>query len=384
MREALREAIAEEMRRDESVFLIGEDIGVEGGFGGAFGVYLGLVEQFGHERIIDTPISEKVIAGAATGAALMGMRPIADMQYSDFLFECMDELVNQAAKMRYMSGGKLSVPMVMRAPVGTTNRGAQHGQSPESYFMHVPGLKVVCVSDAYSAKGILKSAVRDDNPVLIFEHKLLYGSKGRQQAGGLDLTAHVPTEEYLLPLDKAIVKRPGEHVTVVATHLSLYRSLVAAEELAAEGIECEVIDPVSLLPLDTETLWASVRKTGRLADRPRGHAHRRLGRRGRRARGRRVPLLAGGADQAHRDRGRAAALRADHGAGGRAQRRAHQVDHQGDVAASGGDANASSDAHARARPDLRRTPHHQLAQVARARASSWASRCSKWRRTRRR
>jgi pyruvate/2-oxoglutarate/acetoin dehydrogenase E1 component len=262
--EALREAIAEEMRRDESVFLIGEDIGVEGGFGGAFGVYLGLVEEFSHERIIDTPISEKVIAGAATGAALMGMRPIADMQYADFLFECMDELVNQAAKMRYMSGGKLRVPLVMRAPVGTTNRGAQHGQCPESYFTHVPGLKVVCVSDAYSAKGILKSAVRDDNPVLIFEHKLLYGSKGRQQAGGLDLTAHVPQEEYLLPLDKAVVKRVGAHVTVVSTHLSLYRSLAAAEELAREGIECEVIDPVSLFPLDMETLWASVRKTGRL------------------------------------------------------------------------------------------------------------------------
>jgi pyruvate/2-oxoglutarate/acetoin dehydrogenase E1 component len=262
--EALREAIAEEMLRDENVFLIGEDIGVEGGFGGAFGVYLGLVEQFGHERIIDTPISEKVIAGAATGAALMGMRPIADMQYADFLFECMDELVNQAAKMRYMSGGKLRVPLVMRAPVGATHRGAQHGQCPESYFTHVPGLKVVCVSDAYSAKGILKSAVRDDNPVLIFEHKLLYGSKGRQQAGGLDLTAPVPQEQYLLPLDKAIVKREGAHVTVVATHLSLYRSLAAAEELAREGIECEVIDPVSLFPLDTETLWASVRRTGRL------------------------------------------------------------------------------------------------------------------------
>lgn len=184
--EALREGIAEEMRRDPAVFLIGEDIGVDGGFGGAFGVYLGLTQEFGHERIIDTPISEKIIAGAATGAALMGMRPIADMEYSDFLFECMDEMVNQAAKMRYMSGGKLSVPMVMRAPVGTTNRGAQHGQCPESFFVHVPGLKVVCVSDAYNAKGLLKSAVRDDNPVLIFEHKLLYGSKGRQQAGGLD------------------------------------------------------------------------------------------------------------------------------------------------------------------------------------------------------
>src|SRR6266516_7824531 len=141
--EALREAIAEEMRRDASVFLIGEDVGVKGGFGGAFGVYLGLNEEFGPERIIDTPISEKAIAGAAIGAALMGMRPIADMQYADFLFECMDELVNQAAKLRYMSGGKLSVPLVLRAPVGATGRGAQHGQCPESYFVHVPGLKVV-------------------------------------------------------------------------------------------------------------------------------------------------------------------------------------------------------------------------------------------------
>jgi pyruvate/2-oxoglutarate/acetoin dehydrogenase E1 component len=262
--EALREAIAEEMRRDESVFLIGEDVGIEGGFGGAFGVYLGLPEEFGHERIIDTPISEKVIAGAATGAALMGMRPIADMQYSDFLFECMDELVNQAAKMRYMSGGKLSVPMVMRAPVGATNRGAQHAQCPESYFIHVPGLKVVAVSDAYHAKGLLKSAVRDNNPVLIFEHKLLYGSKGRSMAGGIELTTHVPQEEYLFPIGKAVIKRPGDHVTIVATHISLYRSLAAAEELASEGISCEVIDPLTLNPLDTETLFASVRKTGRL------------------------------------------------------------------------------------------------------------------------
>jgi pyruvate/2-oxoglutarate/acetoin dehydrogenase E1 component len=262
--EALREAIAEEMRRDETVFLIGEDIGVPGGFGGAFGVYLGLVEEFGHERILDTPISEKAIAGAAVGAAAMGMRPIADMQYSDFLFECMDELVNQAAKLRAMSGGRVKVPLVMRAPVGATTRGAQHGQSPESYFVHVPGLKVVCVSDAYTAKGLLKSAIRDDNPVLVFEHKLLYGSKGREQAGGLDLTAEVPEEEYLVPLGRAVVKRPGTDVTVVATHMSLYRSLAAAEELAADGIECEVIDPLTLLPLDTETLWASLRKTGRL------------------------------------------------------------------------------------------------------------------------
>ncbi len=262
--EALREAIAEELRRDPDVFLIGEDIGIEGGFGGAFGVYLGLVEEFGRERILDTPISEKAIDGAAVGAAAMGMRPIADMQYSDFLFECMDELVNQAAKLRYMWGGKLSVPMVMRAPVGATLRGAQHGQCPESYFVHVPGLKVVAPSDAYHAKGILKSAVRDDNPVLVFEHKLLYGSKGREAAGGLDLTADVPEGEYTVPIGQAVVKRPGRDVTIVATHVSLYRALAAADELAARGIECEVIDPLTLLPLDTETIFASVARTGRL------------------------------------------------------------------------------------------------------------------------
>jgi pyruvate/2-oxoglutarate/acetoin dehydrogenase E1 component len=262
--EALREGIAEELRRDPEVFLIGEDIGVEGGFGGAFGVYLGLPEEFGHDRIIDTPISEKVIAGAAVGAAVMGMRPIADVQYSDFLFECMDELVNQAAKLRYMSGGKLSVPMVMRAPVGTTLRGAQHGQCPESYFVHVPGLKVVAPSDAYHAKGILKAAVRDPNPVLIFEHKLLYGSKGREAAGGLDLTAEVPLEEYTVPIGQAVIKRAGRDVTIVATHVSLYRALAAAEELAADGIECEVIDPLTLQPLDGETIFGSVRRTGRL------------------------------------------------------------------------------------------------------------------------
>ena len=263
--EALREGIAEEMRRDESVFLIGEDIGIPGGFGGAFGVYLGLTDEFGYERIIDTPISEKAIAGAAVGAALMGMRPIADMQYSDFLFECMDELVNQAAKMRAMSGGRLSAPLVMRAPVGATTRGAQHGQSPESYFAHVPGLKVVCVSDAYHAKGLLKSAIRDDNPVLVFEHKLLYGSKAREQAGGLDPSSEVPMEEYLVPLGQAVVKRPGTDVTIVATHVSLYRSLAVADQLALEaGIQCEVIDPLTLLPLDTGTIWASLRRTGRL------------------------------------------------------------------------------------------------------------------------
>jgi pyruvate/2-oxoglutarate/acetoin dehydrogenase E1 component len=177
----------------------------------------------------------------------------------------MDELVNQAAKLRYMSGGKLSVPMVMRAPVGTTLRGAQHGQCPESYFVHVPGLKVVAPSDAYHAKGILKSAIRDDNPVLVFEHKLLYGSKGREAAGGWDLTAEVPTDDYTVPIGTAIIKRAGSDVTIVATHVSLYRALAAADELANEGIECEVIDPLTLNPLDEETIFSSVEKTGRFA-----------------------------------------------------------------------------------------------------------------------
>jgi pyruvate/2-oxoglutarate/acetoin dehydrogenase E1 component len=262
--EALREAIAEEMRRDESVFLIGEDIGVPGGFGGAFGVYLGLPEEFGHTRIIDTPISEKAVLGAAIGAAMMGMRPIADLQYGDFIYCCMDEFANEAPKIRYMSGGKLKIPLVFRAPVGATRRGAQHGQSPETLAMHIPGWKVVCVSDAYDAKGLLKTAVRDDNPVVIFEHKLLYGSKGREQAGGFDLTCPVPQEEYTIPFGQAKIRRAGSHVTVVATHMMLYRALVAAETLAQEGIEVEVIDPRTLVPLDKETILNSVVKTGRL------------------------------------------------------------------------------------------------------------------------
>jgi len=175
--ESLREAIAEEMRRDDRVFCIGEGIGTEGGFGGAFTVTLDLWKEFGHERILDTPISEIGLIGVAVGAAVMGMRPIADFQYADFIFCAMDQVVNQAAKLRYMSGGKLKVPLVLRAPVGATTRGAQHAQSVESFFIHVPGWKIVVPSTAYDAKGLLKSAVRDDNPVLIFEHKLLYGSK---------------------------------------------------------------------------------------------------------------------------------------------------------------------------------------------------------------
>lgn len=266
--EALKEAVREEMIRDESVIILGEDVGVPGGIGGPFGVFLGLAEEFGRDRVIDTPISEKAIVGAAVGAAAMGLRPLADMQYSDFIFCAMDEVVNQAAKLHYMSGGKLRLPLVIRAPVGATTRGAQHAQSPETYFAHVPGLKIAVPSNAYDAKGLLKTAIRDDNPVLMFEHKLLYGSAGplkRDVPGGLDLTTYIPEEEYLVPFGQAAVKRTGTDVTVVGTHLMLYRALISAEELSeAEGIECEVIDPRTLVPLDRETILNSVAKTGRL------------------------------------------------------------------------------------------------------------------------
>jgi len=263
--EALRQAIREEMRRDERVFCIGEDIGVKGGFGGAFTVTQGLSEEFGHERILDTPISEIAIAGVAIGAALAGMRPIADVQYGDFLFCMMDQLANQAAKMRYMSGGQVSVPLVMRAPVGATSRGAQHAQSLEAFFTHIPGLKVVAPATAYDAKGLLKSAVRDENPVIVFEHKLLYGSKGaRAERGALSPVGEVPEEEYLVPIGQGIVRREGKDVTIVAKLLMLYRALAAAEKLAETGIEAEVIDPRTLVPLDKELILASVRKTGRL------------------------------------------------------------------------------------------------------------------------
>jgi pyruvate/2-oxoglutarate/acetoin dehydrogenase E1 component len=263
--EALRQAIREEMQRDEHVFCIGEDIGIEGGFGGAFTVTLGLSQEFGHERILDTPISETAIAGLAIGAAVAGMRPIADVQYGDFLFCMMDQLANQAAKLRYMSGGTLSVPMVMRAPIGATARGAQHAQSLEAFFTHIPGLKVVSPATAYDAKGLLKSAVRDDNPVLIFEHKLLYGSKGaRSEKGALSPVGEVPEEEYLVQIGKGVVRRPGKDVTIVANLLMLYRALGAAETLSSQGVQVEVIDPRTLVPLDKELILGSVRKTGRL------------------------------------------------------------------------------------------------------------------------
>src|SRR5882672_6326609 len=205
--EALREAITEEMQRDERVFCLGEDIGVPGGWGGAFTVTLGLEKKYA-DRMIDTPIAELGFFGIAVGAALMGMKPIADVQYGDFLFLASDQIINNAAKMRYMSGGTASVPLVMRAPVGATGRGSQHAQSMERYFTGVPGLKVVAPSNAYDAKGLLKAALRDGNPVLMFEHKLLYGSKGaRAEPGAVDATSEIPSEDYIVPLNKAAVRR---------------------------------------------------------------------------------------------------------------------------------------------------------------------------------
>lgn len=263
--EALREAIREEMQRDDRVFCIGEDIGVPRGFGGAFTVTLGLSDEFGHQRILDSPISETGIVGVAIGAALMGMRPIADVQYSDFLFCAMDQIINQAPKLRYMSGGKLKVPMVLRAPVGSTTRAAQHAQSPESYFMHCPGWKIACPSNAYDAKGLLKTAIRDDNPVLVFEHKRLYGAKGiRKVEGSLNASSEIPEEEYLIPFGQARLVREGKDVTVVATLRMVYESMFAADILNEEGVELEIIDPRTLIPFDYGTLYESLRKTGKL------------------------------------------------------------------------------------------------------------------------
>jgi len=256
--EALREGIAEEMAADPSVFCIGEDIGVRGGWGGAFTVTLGLEDRF-PERLLNTPIAELGFFGIATGAAMMGMRPIADVQYGDFLFLASDQIINNAAKMRYMSGGDASVPLVMRAPVGATGRGSQHAQNMERYFTGVPGLKVIAPSNAYDAKGMLKAALRDGNPVLIFEHKLLYGSKGaRAEPGAVDATSEIPNEDYIVPLDKAVVRREGAKVTVLAWLLMAHYALQAAE-----GIDAEVIDVRSLAPLDWETIGKSVQKTGR-------------------------------------------------------------------------------------------------------------------------
>jgi len=248
--EAIREALAQKMAADPAVFLIGEDIGV---YGGAFGATAGLIDQFGAERVVDTPISEAGIAGACIGAALTGMRPVGEIQFMDFVTLSMEQLVLQAAKIRFMFGGKAKVPFVLRMPGGSgTGAAAQHSESLENWFVHVPGLKVVMPSNPYDAKGLLIAAIEDDNPVIFVEHKLLYKVKGP-----------VPEEMYTVPLGKSNVVREGKHLTIVATSIMVQRALQAAEQLAAEGIEAEIIDPRTLRPLDDEPIIRSVIKTGR-------------------------------------------------------------------------------------------------------------------------
>ncbi|WP_040203164.1 alpha-ketoacid dehydrogenase subunit beta [Neobacillus jeddahensis] len=249
--EAVREAMSQEMRQNEDVFILGEDIGV---YGGAFGVTRGMIEEFGPERVRNTPISEAAIAGAAIGAALTGMRPILELQFSDFITIAMDQMVNQAAKTRYMFGGKGKVPMVLRTPAGSgTGAAAQHSQSLEAWMAHIPGLKVVQPSTAYDVKGLLKAAMDDDNPVIFYEHKLLYKT-----------SAEVPEEPYSIEIGKADIKREGTDVTVVATAIMVHKALEAAAQLEKEGISVEVIDPRTIVPLDKETIIDSVKKTGRL------------------------------------------------------------------------------------------------------------------------
>jgi len=246
--QALNDALREEMERDENVFIIGEDVGQ---FGGCFGVTQGLYDRFGEARVMDTPITESAIVGAAAGAAASGLRPVAELMFVDFIGVAMDQLFNQACKMRFMFGGKARVPMVLRMPQGAgIGAAAQHSQSLESWFMNIPGLKVVIPSTPYDAKGLLITAIRDDNPVVFLEHKLLYGVAG-----------DVPDESYTIPLGRADVKREGTDVTVVATSLMVHTALAAAETLAADGISVEVVDPRCLQPLDDGTIIESVKKT---------------------------------------------------------------------------------------------------------------------------
>jgi pyruvate/2-oxoglutarate/acetoin dehydrogenase E1 component len=262
--EALRETIAQEMRRDKRVFCIGEDIAIPGGWGGAFTVTLGLEKEFA-DRMINTPIAEAGFMGIACGAAMMGMRPIADVQYSDFLFCAMDQVCNNVAKLRYMSGGKLTIPMVIRAPVGVTGRGSQHAQNMETFFMPLPGVKIACPATAYDAVGLLRTAVRSDDPVMIFEHKLLYGSKGaRAESGSVDASSDIPEEDYTVPLGKAVVRKEGKDITIIGTLLMMHRAMQAAAELEKQGISAEVIDPRTLVPFDWETVRKSIGKTGRV------------------------------------------------------------------------------------------------------------------------
>ncbi|MBW2047198.1 MAG: alpha-ketoacid dehydrogenase subunit beta [Deltaproteobacteria bacterium] len=248
---AINEAIKEEMERDENVVLIGEDVGVPGG---SFGATRGLYDLFGPERVFDTPISEAAITGLAAGAAACGLRPILEIMFMDFMTVCMDGIVNQIAKMRYMFGSQYRVPIVIRTPAGAgLNAGPQHSQSLEAWFAHVPGLKVVMPGTPYDVKGLIKAAVRDDNPVIVVEHKALHAMKGE-----------IPEEEYLVPIGKARVKKEGSDVTVVAVSKMVHEALKAAESLAQEGIGVEVIDLLTVSPWDRERVFSSVGKTHRL------------------------------------------------------------------------------------------------------------------------
>jgi len=248
--DALNEALREEMGRDKNIFLIGEDIGP---LGGTFGVSRGLYDKFEKKRVRQTPISESAIIGTAVGAAMTGLRPIAEIMYIDFITTAMDQVVNQAAKLSFMSGGQFKLPLVIRTQEGSgTREAAQHTQSLEAWFVHTPGLKIAVPSTPYDAKGLLKTSIRDEGPVIFIEHKFLYDKRGG-----------VPEEEYLIPLGKAEIKTKGNDLTVVATSLMVYKVLEVAEEISNE-INIEVIDPRTLVPLDIETILKSVEKTGKL------------------------------------------------------------------------------------------------------------------------
>ena len=257
-RDAVTEALAEEMRRDSRVFLMGEDIGEHGG---AFGATRGLIDEFGSERVRDTPISESVVVGAGVGAALTEMRPVVEIMYMDFMAMAMDSIVNQAAKVKYMFGGHPVVPLTIRTAYGAgRGNAAQHSQSLETWFTLIPGLMVVMPSTPYDAKGLLKAAIRNDNPVIVIEHKLLYG-----------VTGSVPEEEYVVPLGEATVRRAGTDVTLVATGRMCALAAGAVEQLSGEGIDVELIDPRTIKPLDMATVAASVRKTHRVVVVNEGH-----------------------------------------------------------------------------------------------------------------
>ncbi len=262
--EALREAMVQEMEKDERVILIGEDVGR---FNGAFNVSNGMLEKFGPHRVWDTPISEAGFMGIGIGAALTGLRPIIEFQYSDFMFCAMDQIVNEAAKLRLMSGGQASVPVVIRAPQGATGRAAQHSQSVEAYFMHTPGLYLVMPSTPYDAKGLLTTAMHLNDPVVFLEHKLLYGAaspgggKAKSDKSISKIGADLPKKQYEIPFGKADIKREGTDVTVIATLVMVHRALLAAQELEKKNISIEVIDPRSIVPLDVETIISSVEKT---------------------------------------------------------------------------------------------------------------------------